>query len=93
VDLVIRDSSIEVSYVGRPAGGIGGLQWFLDPRKTVMEELVPGRPDSLLKGRGILLVEELQNGRSGTTLALDVDSKYDEVRSALLTIGVHERTA
>jgi hypothetical protein len=82
-----------VSYVGRLAGGIGGLQYFLDPQRTVIEQLVPGRPDSLLKGKGILLVESGDDGRTRATLALDVDAVYDEVWDTLLTIGVSERSA
>ena len=56
-----------------------------------MEPLVPGRPDSLLKGKGILLVEADQKGSTRNTLALDVDSTYEEVWGTLLSIGVKER--
>jgi len=90
MDLVIRNNSIEVSYVGRPAGGMGGLQWFLDPRRTKMESLTPGSPDSLLPGRGVLLVEVDERGKEATKLALDVDTAYDEVWNSLLAVGVRE---
>ena len=90
VDLVIRSNSIEVSYVGRPGGGISGLQWFLDPHRTTMEPLAPGEPDALLQGKGVLLVEADERGKEGTKLALDVDATYDEVWNSLLATGVRE---
>jgi hypothetical protein len=90
LDLVIRNNSIEVSYVGRPAGGIGGIQWFLVPRRTTIEALDSGGPDSLLPGRGVLLVEVDERGKEATRLALDVDATYDDVWRTLLATGVHE---
>lgn len=88
--LVIRPNSIEVSYTGRPAGGIGGLQWFLDARRTTMEPLSPEDSESLTQRRGVLLVESDEHGKSGTKLAIDVDARYDEVWNALLTASVRQ---
>ena len=89
IEIVVRARSIEVAYVGRPMGGIGGMQWFFDPEKTTVS-IAPGPdgPNDFVPGRGLILEERPQPGGRGVTLALDPGNSYKQVLAALTASGV-----
>lgn len=82
IDLVIRSRSVEIVYVGRPLGGIGGMQWFFDPANTVM---TTGPAE--WGGQSLILTEEHGQGSAPTTVAL-VGGSFSRIEEALSQVGV-----
>lgn len=82
IDLVIKDHLIEIVYVGRPLGGIGGTRWFFAPERT---ELVTTSPDGVpdRARHEILLTERGTHSR----LVIDPGAAYETVIDTLQRVG------
>ena len=90
IDLTIREHSIEVAYVGRPAGGIGGMQWFLNPASTVVADLGT-RPDDPID-EGLRLTEWAADGDVRVDIAVSRMPDHGQVVDALRRSGATIRS-
>jgi len=85
IDLIVRPPYIEVTYVGRPMGGISGMQWFFDATKTQLSRGTES--DRAAHAPEVILTEVDAEGRQGVRIAIQpVDSKVD-VWDALTAAG------
>jgi hypothetical protein len=84
IKLIVRSQSIEITYVGRPMGGISGMQWFFDPARTTMSH---SRSEGASPS-AILLTEVDPEGDPQEMLALEIDGPNEQIWDTLSSIGV-----